>query len=149
MSLETERRFLVESEKLPELPKGGELEQTYARASAFCLRLRKENNHYTLTLKENTSSPSKLEYHLPLSEQEALDFLKVADTHKRLEKTRHFLKYQGHQWTLDCFKGPYQGLCLAEIELETPDEHFQAPPWLGREITCDNQYSNHVLAQKL
>ena len=149
MAVETERRFLVESEKLPELPEGKEVKQTYLREGAFCIRVRQEGKLYTLTLKESTSALSKLEYHFPLSEQDAVSILKHMGLRVAIEKTRYTVLHEGREWVIDYFKGPYQGLCVAEIELKHSNETFKAPPWLGREVTLNQQYSNYCLAQNL
>ena len=47
---------------------------------------------------------------------------------------------------VDEFHGDNQGLVMAEIELEKPDEPFDRPAWLGEEVTGDRRYYNsHLL----
>ena len=38
------------------------------------------------------------------------------------------------------------GRMKAEIELESPDEPFERPSWLGQEVTEDRRYYNGYLA---
>jgi len=35
---------------------------------------------------------------------------------------------------------------IAEIELESEDQPFSRPPWLGQEVTHDTRYYNSNLA---
>lgn len=47
---------------------------------------------------------------------------------------------------VDVFYGENEGLVMAEIELERPDEPFERPAWLGREVTGDRRfYNSHLL----
>ena len=47
---------------------------------------------------------------------------------------------------VDEFYGDNEGLVMAEIELEKPDEPFERPAWLGEEVTGDRRYYNsHLL----
>ena len=47
---------------------------------------------------------------------------------------------------VDEFYGDNEGLVMAEIELEKPDEPFDRPAWLGEEVTGDRRYYNsHLL----
>ena len=40
-----------------------------------------------------------------------------------------------------------RGLVVAEIELDTPDQAFELPPWVGQEVTDDERYYNVALAR--
>jgi CYTH domain-containing protein len=63
------------------------------------------------------------------------------------EIERKFL-VQGDGWRA----GARQRLCQcylnrdAEIELQSEDQPFSRPPWLGKEVTNDNRYYNSNLA---
>lgn len=47
---------------------------------------------------------------------------------------------------VDEFYGENEGLVMAEIELENPEEPFDRPAWLGEEVTGDKRYYNsHLL----
>ena len=48
---------------------------------------------------------------------------------------------------VDEFHGENEGLVMAEIELESPDEPFESPSWLGKEVTDDERYYNGYLAR--
>ena len=58
------------------------------------------------------------------------------------------MRHDGLTWEIDVFEGENAGLVIAEVELEHEDQSFARPPWVGREITRDEQYSNTRLAQR-
>ena len=47
---------------------------------------------------------------------------------------------------VDEFHGENDGLVMAEIELGSPDEPFERPSWLGKEVTDDDRYYNGYLS---
>jgi len=52
----------------------------------------------------------------------------------------------GKFFEVDEFYGDNEGLVMAEIELENPEEPFDRPAWLGDEVTGDRRYYNsHLL----
>ena len=59
-----------------------------------------------------------------------------------IEKTRFLVEHGGHTWEVDEFFGDNAGLIVAEIELESEDESFERPDWLGEEVTEDARYYN-------
>jgi adenylate cyclase len=59
-----------------------------------------------------------------------------------LEKDRYVVHYKGNDWEIDVFKGKYEGLVLAEIELEHENDEFELPSWVGEEVTNDPAYLN-------
>ena len=52
------------------------------------------------------------------------------------------MNYKGHTWEVDVFIMENSGLVIAEIELESEDETFAIPPWIGEEVTGDPRYYN-------
>jgi CYTH domain-containing protein len=66
-----------------------------------------------------------------------------------LEKDRFVIEYQGAVWEIDVFKGKYEGLVLAEIELNDENEEIQLPTWIGEEVTNDPAYLNVNLFKNL
>ena len=50
------------------------------------------------------------------------------------------------QEQVDEFYGDNEGLTVAEVELDSPDEEFDRPEWLSKEVTGDRRYYNsHLL----
>jgi adenylate cyclase len=64
-----------------------------------------------------------------------------------VEKTRHLVEVDGHEWELDVFAGANEGLVMAEIELASAEEAFTVPTWAGAEVSDDARYYNVNLAQ--
>jgi adenylate cyclase len=48
---------------------------------------------------------------------------------------------------VDEFFSENQGLVIAEIELQSEDEAFEKPDWLGDEVTNNERYYNSYLSQ--
>ena len=52
----------------------------------------------------------------------------------------------GRYFEVDEFYGDNEGLVMAELELDSPEEPFERPVWLGKEVTGDPRYYNsHLL----
>ena len=64
-----------------------------------------------------------------------------------IDKTRYLVKNTDgkHTWEVDVFHGDNEGLVLAEIELDSEDDAFDKPTWLGKEVTGDDRYYNSML----
>jgi CYTH domain-containing protein len=68
---------------------------------------------------------------------------------RQVSKTRYFVPLDdGLTAEVDLYDGELAGLVTAEIEF--PDEQtalaYEAPEWLGRDVTGDVRYSNRTLA---
>ena len=46
---------------------------------------------------------------------------------------------------MDEFYGENEGLTMAEVELSSPDEPFEKPPFIGRDVTGDRRFYNSSL----
>ncbi len=64
-----------------------------------------------------------------------------------IDKSRFLVDVEGHIYEVDEFYGENKGLLLAEIELESEDEKFTKPDWLGEEVTGDQKYYNSLLTK--
>lgn len=147
MSLEIERKFLVRDRAFLAGVVGERLVQAYVSAAAHAtVRVRIAGERAWLTLKGRTEGISRieLEYPIPLADAELC--LAALCEPGVVEKTRYRVPCQGHTWEVDVFAGENAGLVLAEIELDSPDEVFERPPWLGEEVSADPRYANSALA---
>ena len=111
------------------------------------IRVRVSNNQAWLNIKSAVIGTQRheYEYEIPLSDaQEILNNLCVKPL---IEKTRYFVMHENHQWEIDEFEGENAGLIVAEIELDSLDEAFAKPVWLGEEVTQDLRYYNNNLAK--
>jgi CYTH domain-containing protein len=59
-----------------------------------------------------------------------------------IEKKRYKVDFKGFVWEVDEFFGVNQGLIIAELELESEDQVFTKPEWIGEEVTGDPKYFN-------
>ena len=65
-----------------------------------------------------------------------------------VEKVRYLLPWNDVAWEIDVFSGENLGLVLAEIELRSEQQPIELPPWIGKEVTGQQQYYNGFLAQR-
>ncbi|MBD3807915.1 MAG: CYTH domain-containing protein [Epsilonproteobacteria bacterium] len=142
MKLEIERKFLVDTSKLPKLSNGIKIRQGYLLPHSPSIRVRVAGAKAFLTIKgkpQNHISRNEFEYEIPL-----LDGLELLKECKELIilKTRYETEYHGHLWEIDVFENENEGLIVAEIELEHEDEKFILPPWVTAEVSCDKRYTN-------
>jgi len=158
MSFEIERKFLVRSDDWRGLATSrSEIRQAYLdRNPKVSIRVRiRDNERATLSLKSSSSSLRRLEleYSIPTLEAEALIPLRNGEV---VEKTRHIVPYTGADgdtgkalaWEVDEFSGANSGLLIAEIELPREDYPVELPPWVGPEVTGQDQYYNGSLAMR-
>lgn len=149
---EIERKFLVNEDKLPELPGGSKLVQGYLSFRPS-VRIRTEEaadgqRKAYITIKgEGKIGRDEFEYDIPFDDAQKL--LKMAQA-SLVSKTRYRLPLEDHpklKWELDRFEGDNAGLVV--VELEMPDENFDypRPEWLGQEVTENPAYRNAALAQ--
>jgi CYTH domain-containing protein len=87
-------------------------------------------------------SREEWEREIPLDEAEEL----LAGCRAVVEKTRYLVRVGCHTFEVDEFHGSNEGLLLAEVELASPDEAFERPAWLGREVTGEKAYYNSQIA---
>lgn len=150
MKTEIERKFLVVGDDWRTVAGDGELyEQGYISADPekITVRVRRAGKRGFLTLKGPTKGISRpeMEYEIPAAE--AGFMLKNFCGDRVISKTRYILEINGLRWEIDEFSGENQGLVLAEIELETEDQPFEKPDWIGEEVSHDPRYFNAALAQ--
>jgi adenylate cyclase len=148
MPLEIERKFLVVGDAWRgQVSRSLAMRQGYlaGEGGKASVRVRLEGEAAKLNIKAAVvgAARAEYEYDIPASQaREMLDNLCVG----RLEKTRHYIEVDGLTWEVDEFINDNAGLVVAEIELDSADQSFDRPAWLGRELTEDRRYYNHHLA---
>jgi adenylate cyclase len=65
-----------------------------------------------------------------------------------VEKWRHIVVHEADEWEIDEFLGENAGLVIAELELNSEDQQFAVPDWLGEEVTHDERYYSFRLSQR-
>ena len=64
-----------------------------------------------------------------------------------IDKTRYLVKSGNHTFEVDEFYGDNEGLVMAEVELSAPDEPYEKPDFIGKEVTGDRRFYNSHLRQ--
>lgn len=147
MGVEVERKFLVSHDSWrQDVERSVALTQGYFRAQDATIRVRVADDVAFLTIKGKTVGVTRGEWEVELPTSDAEELLAAFCGDRVIEKTRHFLHHAGYEWVVDEFAGRHAGLVLAEIELDDPDEVFDHPVWLGREVSHDASYYNSALA---
>ncbi len=145
---EIERKFLVAGNGWRGRAEGVLFRQGYiARTQDRTVRVRVAGKEGTLTIKYRGEgiARSEFEYRIPLEEAQAL--LDGLDPGEVIEKFRFTFEELGNIWEIDEFIGANEGLIVAEIELESEDQEFEKPVWLGAEVSKISRYLNVELAK--
>lgn len=147
MGIEIERKFLVNDTSWQAVADEGTLcRQGYLLSGeGKVLRVRRMGEVAYLTLKGPTHgiSRAEFEYEIPVSDAEEL----LSWCSEQVVKTRYRVALCGLVWEIDCFSGANDGLVLAEVELESEEQSFVRPDWLGEEVSGDARYYNASLAR--
>ena len=145
---EIERKFLVKSDGWRGRGTSELFRQGYiARTQDRTVRVRVAGERGILTIKYRGKgiARNEFEYDIPLDEAQAL--LDGLDPGEIIEKLRHTFTCEGSVWEVDEFLGANAGLVVAEIELESEDQPFVRPDWLGEEVSKVSRYLNVELSR--
>jgi CYTH domain-containing protein len=148
MSQEIERKFLVQGEYKQYAHASHHIAQGYiCRAHGRTVRIRLRDDRGFITIKGPSADGglSRYEWEKEISRSEALELLKLCEP-TIVEKTRWLVTCGRHTFEVDEFHGDNAGLVVAEVELSAPDEAYEAPPFLGQEVTGDARYYNSYLS---
>jgi adenylate cyclase len=146
--VEIERKFLLD--RVPDdLGEGLEIEQGYLAVSddGVEVRVRRHGGERTLTVKSGPAHV-RTEEEFEVDERR-FDALWPLTEGRRIVKTRHRVDLgEGLVAEVDVYGGAHAGLAVAEVEFpdEEASDRFQAPGWVGREVTGDARYANQRLA---
>lgn len=150
MSLEIERKFLVKNNDFKkEAHQKKRIQQGYLntdKSRTVRIRIADEKAFITIKGKSNVSGTTRFEWEKEINKKEAEQLLALCE-HPIIDKTRFFVKARHHIFEIDEFYGYNQDLIVAEIELNSENESFQKPLWLGKEVTGNKKYYNSSLIQ--
>jgi len=147
--MEIERKFLVKGEYKSLAHRSFRIVQGYLSSvtgRTVRIRIKGDKGYITIKGKSNASGLSRYEWEkeIPLNEAEELLLLCEPGA---IDKTRYEIKVGKHTFEVDEFYGDNNGLTIAEVELETEDESYIQPEWLGEEVTGDRKYYNSSLTK--
>ena len=144
MAQEIERKFRVKEGAWREA-KGVRYRQGYLNsAKERIVRVRTIGDKGYLTIKGLTVGASRMEFEYKIALQDANELLNICEK-PLIEKIRYTVEDGGMVWEIDEFAGDNQGLMVAEVELESEDQRFPKPDWIGKEVTDDPRYFNSNL----
>ncbi|UCG05474.1 MAG: CYTH domain-containing protein [Desulfobacterales bacterium] len=144
MAREIERKFLVKEGNWRQANctqyRQGYLNSTKERI----VRVRTIDDKAYLTIKGLTVGASRMEFEYEIPLQDANELLNICEK-PLIEKIRYKVEIGGMVWEIDDFTGDNQGLIVAEVELDSEDQQFPKPDWIGEEVTGDPRYFNSNL----
>ena len=149
MRIETERKFLVKDQSFKEnVLAVHHIKQGYiAHDGGNTVRVRILDERGVLTIKGPfLGQIGRPEWEKIISPGEAKDLFGLCRGGV-IEKNRYVVEAGGSAFEVDEFLGANEGLVMAEIELDSPEQDFFRPSWLGEEVTSDKRYYNSWLTR--
>lgn len=147
MHFEIERKFLVKGPFKELASSSSRIMQGYIssmKGRTVRVRIRDEKGYLTIKGPSDQGGLVRYEFEKEISLQDARDLMKICEP-GIIDKTRYLVPYEGHIFEVDEFYGENEGLILAEVELNAPDEPFERPAFLGREVTGDRRFYNSCM----
>lgn len=149
--LEIERKFKVKSTTfLGNAKESYKITQGYLNTNKNrTVRVRIKGNKGFITVKGLSSADglSRFEWEKEILLEDAQALLLLCEDYV-IDKTRYIIPLNDVCFEIDIFEGANEGLIIAEVELETLDQHFEKPDWLGDELTGDERFYNAYLSNK-
>ncbi|MTE27054.1 CYTH domain-containing protein [Winogradskyella ouciana] len=151
MAVEIERKFLVTSDGFKK-----EASTSYSIQQGFLnshkertvrVRLKEDKGYLTIKGKSSNDGLSRFEWEKEITRVEAENLLELCEE-SIIDKKRYEVKYGSHTFEVDEFYGNNDGLIIAEVELQSKNETFERPNWLGKEVTGDIKYYNSQLSKQ-
>lgn len=148
--LEIERKFLVKSDDY----KRQAYSKSRIRQGYICsghgrtvrVRLRDDRGYLTIKGPSNENGISRYEFEKEITFAEAVQLMRLCEP-GQIDKTRYLVKSGSHTFEVDEFYGDNEGLVMAEVELQSEDEPFEKPDFIGQEVTGDRRYYNAHLVK--
>ncbi len=147
--MEIERKFLVISEDYKKAAYAkNRIRQGFLSTDperTVRIRLKEDKGYLTIKGRTDEGGTSRMEWEYPIEIEDAQGLLNLC-SETLVEKTRFLVRSGEHVFEVDEFFGLNNGLVIAEVELNSPEEEFEPPAWLGKEVTGDPKYYNAQLS---
>lgn len=147
---EIERKFLVKGSFKEFSTAHQRIRQGYLccdRVRTVRVRTRGDKGYLTIKGRPADGQLGRFEWEkeIPVAEAEALFALAEPGS---IDKTRYIVPSGDgkHFWEVDEFYGDNDGLVLAEMEMDSEEDIFDIPDWIGEEVTADHRYYNSYLS---
>ena len=152
MALEIERKFLVadDSWRHSAIRRVHIRDGLVATDNVRKVRIRISDESATIAVKGPRAgiTRAEFEYAIPLSD--AKEIIQTLPGERVLEKWRHLIPYEGVNWEVDVYEGILKGVVLAEVEMRTPNQKLNLPPWIGQEVTGNPKYKKiNMVAERV
>ena len=148
--LEIERKFLVRDSSYKQLAtSSSRIKQGYiCSGHGRTVRVRTRGEQAFLTIKGPSvdGGLTRYEFEKEITLDEAEHLFRLCEP-GIIDKTRYLVPSGHHTFEVDEFYGDNEGLVMAEVELSRPNQPYDAPPFIGREVTGDRRYYNSHLRQ--
>lgn len=147
MNQEIERKYLVNGESYKQMAVAHHhICQGYiSREKTGTVRVRITDNKAYLTIKGKPTAGhfARYEWEKEIDVIDAQELMKLCQG-TIIDKTRWIVPAteKGLKWEVDEFHGKYEGLVVAEIELESEEQTVELPAFVGKEVTDDPRYYN-------
>ena len=146
MGKEIERKYAVDTAAWKPQGAGIHFKQGYLNSQKErVVRVRIEGDRAKLTVKGPSIGVTRSEFEYAIPVEDAALLLDNLCEQPLIDKHRHKEIHGGKTWEIDVFHGDNEGLVVAEIELASEDEKFEAPAWAVREVSSDPRYFNSNL----
>ena len=147
--IEIERKFLIKAtDYKKEAHRKTKIVQGYLEKDPKrTVRVRIRENQGFLTIKGMSSEDglSRFEWEKEIPLNEAKELIKLC-LPTIIEKTRYEVTYKGVLFEVDEYEGTHSWLVLVEVELNSTEDIFEKPNWVGKEVTGDEKYYNSYLS---
>ena len=146
--MEIERKFIVRGNSYRQLAYASDrIKQGYiCRGHGRTVRVRLRGGRGYLTIKGPSldGGLSRYEFEKEITPDEAEQLFRLCEP-GIIDKTRFLVKSGQHTFEVDEFYGENEGLVMAEVELSAPDEPYEKPAFIGKEVTGDRRFYNSHL----
>ena len=146
--MEIERKFIVRGNSYRQLAYASDrIKQGYicsGHGRTVRVRLRGGRGYLTIKGPSLDGGLSRYEFEKEIAPDEAEQLFRLCEP-GIIDKTRFLVKSGQHTFEVDEFYGENEGLVMAEVELSAPDEPYEKPAFIGKEVTGDRRFYNSHL----
>ena len=147
--IEIERKYSVKNSTfLANAKESYKITQGYLNSDKNrTVRVRIKGDRGFITVKGISSDDglSRFEWEKEIAVHEAEALLQLCEDFI-IDKTRYLIPFKEVVFEVDVFEGANQGLIIAEVELNSTNQKFDVPDWLGDELTGNERYYNAYLS---
>lgn len=144
MHFEIERKFRVKGNFKPFATSSSHIQQGYISSGngrTVRVRIRDEKGYLTIKGPSNVAGLARYEFEKEIPLSDAQDLMLICEP-GIIDKRRYLVPVGQHVFEVDEFYGDNEGLVMAEVELESEDQPYERPDWLGEEVTGDRRFYN-------